>query len=54
MLIRNQNQYCTLNRINNTPKSNNYKTYILSHKIDYHLQVQLLKELTVKMKLKKF
>lgn len=28
MLIRNQNQYCTLNRINNTPKSNNYKTYI--------------------------
>ena len=27
MLIRKQNQYCTLNRINNTPTSNNYKTY---------------------------
>lgn len=27
MLIRKQNPYCTFNRINNTPTSNNYKTY---------------------------
>ena len=27
MLIRKQNQYCTLNRINSTPTSNKYKNY---------------------------